>query len=102
MARRIRDAEFDSSGIRYDHRQLARFWWVDDPTGMQGVWSRQQAYRYLATGTGTAYVRVGHTTAAVEPCRGEDTEWIQTDPDGILADNLLTLAQRHALGLPNR
>lgn len=102
MARRIRDAEFDQSGIRHDHRHLARFWWVDDPTGMHGVWSRTQAYHYLSAGIDPVYVRSGHNTASVKPCRRDGTEWVQTNPDGILPNNLLTLAERHAHGLPNR
>lgn len=95
--RRIYDAEFANETNRSHHKHLGKFWWIDS-NGSKDTWTRPEAYDYLFRNPNTVYVQEGNDTAWVKPYSYKDDssiKWIQTDPDGKLPDNLLTLAKRH-------
>jgi hypothetical protein len=99
---RIYDAAF-ATATGTNHQHLETFWWVDDSTGNRGQWSRAQAYAFVKDHTiGTVYVAEGNLRVNVRAYYNDaGTQWIQTEADGQLKDNLTTLAQRHRQGLPN-
>jgi len=98
---RIYDAEFIPGTAQNHQSHLGKFWWVDT-TSKTGTWTRQQAYDYVLANPGDIYVAEGSNRVTVLAYRNNaGTEWIQTAPDGTRRDNLMTLAQRHAQGLPN-
>jgi hypothetical protein len=97
----IYDAVFeDNSGSQ--HWYLGTFWWVDE-NGQTGIWSRQEAYDYARTHA------VGEVCVVEGGCRvnvrayynDKGVQWIQTEADGTVKDNLTTLAERHRRGLLN-
>lgn len=102
--KRIYDAAFANQTNQSHHSHLGTFWWIDE-NGSTGTWTRDQAYEYVLANPKTVYVKEGDATAYVKPYSYTDNpsvRWIQTDPDGQLKDNLITLAKRHAQGLTNR
>ncbi|HUD05402.1 MAG TPA: hypothetical protein VMR18_00560 [Candidatus Saccharimonadales bacterium] len=102
--KRIYDAAFATQTNQSHHSHLGTFWWVDD-NGNTGTWNRDQAYDYTAAYPETVYVSEGDASAWVYPyhyTNNPSVKWIQTEPDGKLKDNLITLAKRHAQGLVNR
>lgn len=100
---RIYDATFaNSSGTHHSH--LNTFWWVDE-YGNTGTWTRQQAYNYVVANPRTVYVAEGDASVIVLPYYSTinpNIQWIQTQSDGIIRDNLTNLAIRHRQGLVNR
>lgn len=95
--KRIYDAAFAPNTNRSHHSHLGTFWWVDD-MGNKGTWTRDEAASYVLANPKTVYVKEGEASAWVETYHYTDNpsvRWIQTDPDGKLKDNLLTLAKRH-------
>ena len=97
--KRIYDAAFASQSNKSHHSHLGTFWWVDDTdSNIKGMWSRGEAHDYVVAMPKTVYVKEGDATAWVKPYHYTDNPsivWIETDPDGKLKDNLLTLAKRH-------
>jgi len=94
--KRIYDAAFETaSGTRHEH--LGRFWWVDDSTA-RGTWTRDEAYAYVLAHPNTVYVSESGESVYVYPHSYKAppyTKWIQTKADGLLPDNLITLARNH-------
>lgn len=98
---RIYDAAFaTTTGTQHQH--LGTFWWID-LAGNTGQWTRKQAFDYVVSHSrGDVYVKEGQYQIEVRAYRNNaGTEWIQTEADGTARDNLITLAKRHAAGLPN-
>lgn len=98
MSRRIYDAAFAPNTNRSHHLHLGKFWWIDEK-GNKGTWTRDEAYEYVLANRKTVYVAEGQDSAWVEPyysTKDPSLTWIQTDADGKLPDNLLTLAKRHS------
>jgi len=99
---RIYDAAFENSNGSH-HSHLATFWWIDN-NGITGIWTRQQAYNYVVANPGMVYVAEGNVSVIVMPyyyTSNTSVQWIQTQSDGILKDNLTTLAIRRSQGLIN-
>jgi len=104
--RRIYDAAFVPSTNGSHHSHLGTFWWVDkDDSNIKGVWhSREEAHEYVRTHYETVYVSEPGEWAwvyAYHSTSDPSVKWIQTEADGKLPDNLITLAKRHAQGLRN-
>lgn len=98
---RIYDAAFaTTTGTQHQH--LGTFWWIDS-SGNTGQWTRKQAFDYVVSHSrDDVYVKEGQYQIEVRAYRNNTgTEWVQTEADGIAHDNLVTLAKRHAAGLPN-
>ena len=100
--KRIYDAAFAiTNGSHHSH--LGTFWWIDS-NGNTGTWTRDQAHAYVLANPETVYVKEGSSMVYVYPyhyTNNPTVKWIQTRADGVLKDNLTTLAKRHAQGLPN-
>ncbi|MEZ2392071.1 hypothetical protein AB6813_21515 [bacterium RCC_150] len=105
MGRQIYDAAFAAGTPGDHHKHLGKFWWVNDATGYEGTWTRDEAVKEVfALGKDNTYVKVDDAKASVWVYFNKSdpsVEWIQTEPDGTARDNLITLAQRRAQGLPN-
>jgi Protein of unknown function (DUF3892) len=103
MSIRIYNAAFAPGTAGTHHQHLGTFWWIDD-SGSQGQWTRPEAHVYCRDHRGDVYVAEGNLRAIVIAYHNDTngTKWVQTAPDSALPDNLLTLAKRHAQGLPNR
>jgi len=97
--KRIYDAEFaTTTGSQHEH--LGTFWWTDG--SQTGKWTRLEAYNYVSAYPNTVYVSEGTSTVLVKAYYNAlGTKWIQTVADGVLKDNLTTLAIRHRQGLIN-
>lgn len=95
--RRIYDAAFAANTKQNHHLHLGKFWWVDEK-GNTGTWTRNEAHDYVVAHPKMVYVKEGDASAWVEAYHYKsdpDIRWVQTDPDGKLKDNLITLARRH-------
>ncbi|MDQ0241260.1 DUF3892 domain-containing protein [Arthrobacter bambusae] len=104
--RRIRDVEFAAEPVTTEHHpaSLGTFWWVDEGMSLRGAWtSKEQAHDYVKANPGTVFVQEGTEKVNVVARQMTDppVRWIETEADSTKIDNLLTLAQRHAKGLPN-
>ena len=100
--KRVYDAQFASTNGSHP-MHLGTFWWIEG-TAM-GQWSREQAHDYVVAHPKSVYVSEGQNTVWVLPYHHTNntvSRWIQTVADGSKEDNLVTLAKRHAAGLPNR
>jgi hypothetical protein len=101
--KRIYDAAFAPNTSRSHHKHLGTFWWVDvdtngNDTSTDGTWTRGEAHDYVAAHRETVYVKEGGDSAYVYAYHSKNdpsVKWIQTEPDGKLPDNLITLARRH-------
>jgi len=103
MNKRIYDAVFATQANQSHHSHIGTYLWVDDH-GNRGLWTRDEGYDYVTANRHTVYVSEGNSSAWVEPrhyTNNPAIRWLQTDPDGKLKDNLLTLAKRHAQGYRN-
>ena len=101
MSRRIYDAEWAATDGNHP-QHLGRFWWVEGSS--KGQWTREEAHDYVVAHPETVYVSEGNATVLVYPyhhTNNPSSRWIQTRADSTMEDNLVTLAKRHAAGLPN-
>ena len=99
---RIYDVAF-ANDFGSHHSHLGTFWWIDE-NGNTGSWTRQQAYNFVVANPRTVYVAEGNATVFVLPyyfTNNPNVQWIQTQSDGIVKDNLTNLAMRHQQGLLN-
>ncbi|SRR5579885_2137134 len=107
MKIRIYDAMFETANGS-THQHLKKFWWVnetnaDSSTWTKGTWdTREQAYQAVNSyALGSVYVRENYHQVTVRAHSYNGVQWIQTLPDGLLPDNLVVLAKRHAMNQPN-
>ena len=95
--KRIYDAEFANTTNRSHHKHLGKFWWIDSD-GSKGTWTRDEAHAYVVAHYETVYVKESGDEAYVYPYHftsDPSVKWIQTEADGKLPDNLITLAKNH-------
>lgn len=93
--KRIYDAMFSDQG-NSKHEHIEKLWWVEGSS--TGTWTRNQAYDYVVANPRTVYVSESDETALVYPYHRKSyptIRWVQTKADGLLPDNLITLARRH-------
>jgi len=103
--KRIFDAAFAATNAQTGNHpsHIGRLWWVEG--SQTGSWTPAEAHDYVVAHPDTAYVSEGSSTVYVKPYHRRDNpthRWVQTQPDGVREDNLVTLAKRHTAGLPNR
>jgi hypothetical protein len=103
--KRIYDAAFAVTHLQTGNHpsHIGRYWWIEG--GLTGAWTPAEAYDYVSAHPNSVYVSEGTHTIYVVPyhhTHNPTSRWIQTRADGVREDNLVTLAKRHAKGLPNR
>jgi len=104
--KRIYDAAFAPNNNGSHHSHLGTFWWVDNnDSRIKGIWySKEEAHDYVYNHYQTVFVsETGESVwvYAYNSTTNPDIKWVQTEADGKLPDNLITLAKRHARGLRN-
>ena len=96
--RRIYDAKFAPNNTKSHHSHLGWFWWVEGDSSNKGIWTRDEAHDYVVGHPETVYVAEGGHSVYVYPHHYNDNpsiRWIQTKADGLLPDNLVSLAKKH-------
>jgi hypothetical protein len=89
MAIQIVCANKPSGNLQDPHEAISDYGWVEDNTGLSGIWTRQIMVNWVRGG-GVAYV--GHPTVICEILispRG--TEYLRTKADGIWRNDLISL-----------
>jgi len=86
----------DSGNHENPHTAISFMNWIEEATGKMGRNSREEIYDFVKEGgIGSAYVRDsrGDTAYLEAKITLRGTKYVRTVPDGIKADNLLTLPE---------
>ncbi len=101
MAIRITYIRRESADPQYPHSCIDAFWWVEDSTQEQGVYSREEMYLWLVYG-GHAYVqdRTGRKTYLIAMQTDGGRRYVsstagESDPDDLMALPECAADERH-------